>query len=119
LTPVFEDDEIIPGVEDLQIQFGVDPTGVSGIATRYVNPDAAIGDDEQIVAVRIWLLVRAENPEVGFVDGRTYAYADRDPASTTNDLNSAGADGSAYVPADGFRRLLVSRTIQIRNAVGT
>jgi type IV pilus assembly protein PilW len=119
LTPVFDDDEIVPGVEDLQVQLGVDSTGTSGIATRYVNPDAAIGPNEQIVAVRIWLLVRAETPEVGFVDGTTYVYADRDAASTTDDLNTAGAAQKAYAPQDGFRRLLVSRTIQIRNAVGT
>ena len=119
LTPVFQDVEIIPGVEDMQIQFGVDSTGTSGTATRYVNPDAAIGDDEQIVAVRIWLLVRAENPEVGFVDGIQYAYADRDPANVSDDLNTTSAAGRAYAPADGFRRLLVSRTIQIRNAIGT
>lgn len=119
LAPTFRDDEIIPGVEDLQIQFGVDSTGISGVASRYVNPGAAIGPNEQIVAVRIWLLIRAEDPEVGFVDGATYSYADRDDASTTDDLNTAGAAGKAYKPADGFRRLLISRTVQIRNAVGT
>jgi type IV pilus assembly protein PilW len=101
--PAFRDDEIIPGVEDMQIQFGIDPTGIDGIATRYIDPSAAPGPiDGQIVSVRIWLLVRAENPEVGFRDGRTYEYADR-----------------SYTPADNFRRLLVSRTIQIRNALGT
>lgn len=94
-------DEIVPGIEDLQIQFGIDPTGTSGIATRYVDPPA-VPVDGQIVSVRVWLLVRAENPEVGFRDGRTYEYADR-----------------SYTPNDNFRRLLVSRTIQIRNAVGT
>lgn len=105
--PAFRDDEIIPGIEDLQVQFGIDTTGTSGVATRYVNPDevnvGGVPDGSQIVSVRIWLLVRAENPEVGFSDGRTYSYGDR----------------SAYAPADGFRRLLVSRTIQIRNALGT
>lgn len=118
LTPVFRDDEIIPGVEDLQIQFGVDPTGISGVASRYINPDD-LDSNDQVVAVRIWILVRAENPEVGFVDGTTYAYADRDDAATTDDLNAADAAGKAYKPEDGFRRLLVSRTVQIRNAIGT
>lgn len=100
--PSFQDEEIIPGIEDMQIQFGIDPTGTSGRATRYVNPDD-LNDGEQVVSVRIWLLVRAENEEVGFRDERTYSYADR-------------AD---YQPNDGFRRLLVSRTIQVRNALGT
>ena len=117
--PAFSSDEIIPGIEDMQVQFGIDPTGSSGSAQRYVDP-AAIPIGAQVVSVRIWLLVRAENPEVGFRDNRTYQYADRATATgTTADLNAANAAGRAYVPADGFRRLLVSRTIQIRNSLGT
>ncbi len=117
--PAFQDEEVIPGVEDMQIQFGVDPTGTTGVAQRYIDP-AALGANEQIVAVRIWLLIRAENPEVGFIDNRTYQYADRSAATgTTANLNAVGTEGFAYVPADGFRRVLVSRTIQIRNALGT
>ena len=113
------DEEIIPGIEDMQIQFGVGPWN-EGNAERYVNAGTAIPLTSQIVSVRIWLLVRAENPEVGFRDGRTYEYGDRSTATgTTNNLSATGAAGRAYAPADGFRRLLVSRTIQIRNALGT
>jgi hypothetical protein len=103
----------------MQVQFGVDPSGTGGSAQRYVNP-GAIPTGAQIVSVRIWLLVRAENPEVGFVDTRTYEYGDRSAGTgTTNNLNDVAAAGRAYVPADSFRRLLVSRTIQLRNALGT
>jgi type IV pilus assembly protein PilW len=120
LAPVFlNPDEIIPGIEDMQVQFGLDPSGTAGSAQRYVNP-SAIPSGAQIVSVRIWLLVRAENPEVGFRDNRTYQYGDRTTATgTTANLNTAGSAGFAYAPADGFRRLLVSRTIQLRNALGT
>ncbi len=117
--PAFLSEEIIPGIEDMQIQFGIDPTGTGGAAQRYVDP-GAIPNGAQVVSVRIWLLVRAENPEVGFRDGRTYEYGDRSTATgTTADLNAASAAGRAYRPNDQFRRLLVSRTIQIRNALGT
>jgi type IV pilus assembly protein PilW len=112
------DEEIIPGIEDMQVQFGVD-TSRDGSAERYVNP-SAIPASAQVVSVRIWLLVRSENPEVGFRDNRTYQYGDRTTATgTTADLNATNAAGRAYAPADGFRRMLVSRTIQIRNALGT
>ena len=117
--PAFNSEEIIPGIEDMQVQFGVDPSGTGGSAQRYVNP-SAIPSGAQIVSVRIWLLVRAENPEVGFRDTRTYEYANRSTdTGTTSNLNATNAAGRAYAPADGFRRLLVSRTIQIRNALGT
>ena len=116
------DEEIIPGIEDMQVQFGIDlgRHGRQRAALREPSGLAALPDAAQVVSVRIWLLVRAENPEVGFRDNRTYQYADRATATgTTADLNAANAAGRAYVPADGFRRLLVSRTIQIRNALGT
>ncbi len=116
--PAFRDDEIIPGIEDMQVQFGIDPTGVNGSAARYVNPNE-VNDGEQIVSVRIWLLVRADTEEVGFEDGRIYSYGDRVSNDTTNNLSDAAAATRRYAPADGFRRLLVSRTIQIRNALGT
>ena len=121
-TPTFQDDEILPGVEDLQVQFGVDPTGTSGIATQYINPLAAgaLPVTAQIVSVRIWLLLRADSQEQGFTDTRTYQYADRSLANgTTTSLTAAGAAGKAYQPGDKYRRLLVSRTVMIRNALGT
>ncbi len=118
--PAIRDDEIMPGVQDLQIQFGIDtgdyngdgiidagldsdgngiPDVVRGIATRYVNPNFANIDRYQVVSVRIWLLMRAEQPETGFSDARPYVYA-----------------GKNFTPADGFRRVLMSRTIQLRNS---
>jgi type IV pilus assembly protein PilW len=128
--PEFQDEEIIPGVEDIQVQFGLDPTGVSGTATRYVNADATIPVTSQIVSVRIWLLVRAPQPEVGFVDDRIYEYGDRTEATgKTANLNAAADAMKAFQPSTStddsatsikrYRRLLVSRTIQIRNALGT
>jgi type IV pilus assembly protein PilW len=117
--PAFRDDEIIPGVEDLQVQFGIDPTGTRGIASRYVNP-GAVPTDAQIVSVRLWVLVRSEQAEVGFTDDRIYEYGDRDQDNgITADLSATTAATAAYQPNDNFRRLLVSRTIQIRNALGT
>lgn len=115
----FVSQEIVPGVEDMQVQFGIDPTGIGGDAATYVNPDD-VPADSQIVSVRVWLLVRAEAPEVGFIDNRTYEYGDRLAANgTAADLNAIGAATLAYAPADGFRRMLVSRTFRIRNALGT
>jgi type IV pilus assembly protein PilW len=116
--PAFDDEEIMPGIEDMQVQLGVDPgadlngDGVpddqdgngfpdfyTGVPTRYVNAGDPILATALVVTARVWLLVRAESLEVGFSDARTYNYAD-----VVN-----------YQPNDGFRRLLVSRTIQVRN----
>ncbi len=121
-APTFVDEEILPGVEDLQVQFGIDPTGTTGIATQYVDAlaAAALPAAAQIVAVRIWLLVRSDTPEQGFTDNRTYVYGNRSIATgTVASLTAGGAAGKAYAPADKYRRLLVSRTVMIRNDLGT
>lgn len=124
--PQFIDQEVMPGIEDMQIQFGIDAAGKTGnSAMRYVNPDE-VPATSQVVAVRLWLLVRAETPEVGFEDGNIYAYGDRDETSTVADLNDAGSVAKGFEPmkttdnsftsVKNYRRLLVSRTIKLRNA---
>lgn len=104
------DQELIAGVEDFQVQLGVD-TDNDNVVERYVDADqglvdpasADFDDDAKILAVRIWILFRAEQAETGFVDGATYTYA----------------DVADYAPADGFRRSLVNKTIVLRNNRGT
>jgi type IV pilus assembly protein PilW len=99
----FDEDEVMPGVEDLQVQFGIGTGEPAGQATRYVNPDFAELARVQVVAVRVWLRIRADEPEeVGFDDAQTYRYAD-----------------VVYTPAGAerkFRRVLMSRTVAVRNA---
>lgn len=106
------DQEVLPGVEDMQVQFGVDTDVFDapnrGSVDRYVNPSDPILDPlsaayiptAEIIAVRIWLRMRAENRENGFSDTTNYVYADQNIAA----------------PMDPFRRILVSKTIYLRNA---
>lgn len=100
-APAITDLEIVPGVEDLQIEFGADLDADQN-ADYFVQPGTAIPAGDQVVAVRVWLLVRAEQPELGFVDNRTYDYASRTGAAV-------------YTPGDNFRRVLFSKTIALRN----
>ncbi|MCX7056118.1 MAG: hypothetical protein NTZ79_02715, partial [Proteobacteria bacterium] len=63
---------------------------------------------------------RADVPEPGFADSRIYQYGNRSTATgTVNTLVGSGTAGKAYQPNDTFRRLLLSRTIMIRNSLGT
>jgi len=100
-APVILDREVVPGVEDLQIEFGADLDNDQN-ADYFVPPSAGIPAGDQVVAVRVWLLVRAEQQETGFLDSRTYDYASRTGAA-------------AITPNDAFRRVLVSKTIALRN----
>jgi type IV pilus assembly protein PilW len=115
----WDDQEVVRGVEDIQIELGVDPGEdrnadlvpddiagdgmadfVNGVVARYVKPGDAILSSGQVVAVRIWVRVRAEEPEAGFEDNRVYNY------------------GSVvdFRPGDGYRRVVMSRTIFLRNS---
>jgi type IV pilus assembly protein PilW len=109
--PQVIDEEVLPGVEDMQIQLGID-TDVPGAAgrgtiNRYVNPgdpllNVVANPNVEVLAVRIWLRVRAERPDFGYTDASGYVYADR----------------SILAPGfnDRFRRVVVSKTIYLRNA---
>ena len=116
--PAFVDEEIMRGVEDLQVQFGVDigededadgvpddsggdglADWVDGNATRYVDPEDPILDSAQVASVRIWVRIRAEQPEPGYVNNNQYVYGSTD-----------------FTANDSIRRVVVSRTIQLRNS---
>jgi type IV pilus assembly protein PilW len=103
------DQEVLPGVEDMQVQFGIDTDVVGapgrGTINRYVNPgdpllNPVANPDTEVLAVRIWLRVRAERPDFSYTDAAAYVYADQN------------------IPAfnDRFRRVVVSKTIYLRNA---
>lgn len=94
----FLDEEIVPGVEDLQVRLGVDTNGDTNI-DQYVNP-GAVPVNGVVVSATIWLRVRAEEREVGYVNDTAFQYADM---------------GAAVTPNDNFRRILLTKTIHIRN----
>lgn len=97
--PRVDDIEIISGVEDLQVQFGIDRND-DGNSDQYVNPGAAILATARITSARIWLRIVSEEREVGFTDTTNYVYA----------------NATHGTPGDNRRRVLVSKTIQIRNS---
>lgn len=100
---IIQDQEIVTGVEDFQVQLGVD-TNNDNTVERYVNATDPIlaAANSRILAVRYWLLLRADQVEIGYTNNTQYQYADV-PQFTRN---------------DGFRRLIVSNTILLRNARG-
>ncbi len=110
--PRIVDQEVLPGVEDLQVMFGVDTDAPGadghGVINRYVHPDHPVLDPSnsaaawvQILAARVWIRVRSERPEPGYHDATRYRYADAD----------------FLPPNDGYRRLVASRTVAMRNMV--
>lgn len=96
---LLRDEEILSGVEDLQVRLALD-TDSDGMADRVVDSATPAPAGARVLAVRLWLLLRHDSPETGHVDGRTYAYADR--AARSFD--------------DARRRLLVTASEVVANA---
>jgi len=103
------DEEVAPGIENLQIQFGID-VDQDNTVDRYVNPGNAIYNPNaagagyvpgaRVMTARIWMIVRGVNIEPGVRDDRNYE---------PGDVDLGGHN-------DSFRRMQVSKTILLRNA---
>ena len=107
-APAVQDREISSGVQDFQVEFGIDTSAFDsaerGSINGYVSPDSSLLDnaDTQILSVRVWVLMQALNQEQNFNNTDTYSYA--------------GIDTKVD---DAYRRLLVNRTFQVRNMLRT
>jgi hypothetical protein len=98
----FRDEEVMPGVEDLQVEFLVSAVedGVEMLRSVAANSPRAASD--RIVAVRLWLRLRADTTESGYRDGLPLSYANVEFAPSATEARQ--------------RRLVVERTVALRNA---
>ena len=95
--PAHTQECIAQGVEDLQLEFGLD-TDEDGAANVYVtNPTPQ--QLTRTVSVRVYLLMRTINLDVGHSDDRTYAISNK----------------AAYTPDDRFHRRIYASTVVVRN----
>lgn len=98
----FRDEEIMTGVEDLQVEFAVARVESGARMVSYVAADSPLAKSRDIVAVRLWLRVRADVTERGHHDDRPLTYANVVFTPTTAEARQ--------------RRLLIERTVSVRNA---
>ncbi len=103
VNPVVNNVEVLSGAEDFQVQYGLD-TDNDGSVNSYVDADPAL-DFSRVLSVRLWLRMRNNVEDERFSDTATYTYADKSfsPATTVDTSD------------DHIRRLLVSKTISLRN----
>ena len=105
--PRIVDEEVAPGIENLQLQLGID-VDQDNTVDRYVNPGADIYNPAaagyipgaRVMTARIWMIVRSVDFEAGVADGNDYR----------------PGDVVLGVQNDSFRRMQVSKTILLRNA---
>lgn len=100
--PAFQDEELVTGVEDMQVEFALDdPTDADSSADRWVTP-AAFPTQDTPRAVRLWIRARSDTPENPAIHFPALAYSNR-----------IGAAGSSR-----YRHKLSNRVIELRNLQG-
>jgi type IV pilus assembly protein PilW len=95
--PALIDQEIAPGVEDLQVLFGWDTVGGGDARADVYLPPQVVPASGNIVAVRVCMTIRSQTLDLGL-----------DNADYTDCRGQT-------LPTNNLRRLLVSQTIQLRN----
>jgi prepilin-type N-terminal cleavage/methylation domain-containing protein len=97
--PAVQDQLILPGVENLQIQFGID-TDKDRVVDQYVNADQ-VPDWTKVYSARVWVLVRSQHTDKTVDTSETFTIA----------------GNSVSFGNDGYRRLLISSVINLRNMI--
>lgn len=109
--PTMSDIVILSGVENLQIQFGIDTNqdgdNEANRVNRYVDADAITGVAPyawgNVVSAQVWLVVRSLELYTGFDTSVTFNNAPFTPS------------GVLSYPDDGFKRVMVNTVVQLRN----
>jgi len=94
-----ENQTLISGVSDLQVQFGED-VDADQLVDRYVDPDN-VADWSAVYAAKIWLVMRSDKPQRG--------------VNTAKKFRIAGAPEVTLGGPDDFRFFMVSSVINLRN----
>jgi type IV pilus assembly protein PilW len=93
---------LVEGIEDLQIEYGLDKPTVDGAPDSYAAAPASIDDWRSVVSVKIGLLARNTEKTQGYTDPKTYTL-----------LSNAAA---SY--ADGYKRHAFQSTVRLNNPSG-
>jgi prepilin-type N-terminal cleavage/methylation domain-containing protein len=97
----FRDEEVMPGVEDLQVELRVLHDEEGARTLRNVPVDSELARSGQVIAAQVWLRLRADITEPG--------YRNEDPLHYSNVTFVPDAAQSAH------RRLLMQRSVSLRN----
>ena len=100
--PAFQDEELVTGVEDMQVEFGLDNLDDDDSSVdRWVTP-AEVPALDTPRAIRLWIRARSDTPENPPIILPALGYSNR--------VESSGSSR--------YRRKLSSRVIELRNLQG-
>ena len=85
------------GIEDLQIEYGIDTTD-DGFANVYM-PSPSLVNMQSVVSARVSLLARTTDIDTRYANDKTFTLS----------------NAAAYTPSDSFHRRVFSTTVSIQN----
>jgi type IV pilus assembly protein PilW len=88
---------IAAGIENLQIEYGLDTDG-SGSANQYVS-NPTLAQLQRVISARIFIVARTLNQDFGYTDDRTYTIS----------------NAPVVTPNDNFHRRLYTVTVPVFN----
>ena len=68
---------LVEGIDDFQLVYGIDRSGDGVANAAFVELPASASEWEDVVSVKIFLLLSSTSNAPGLADGKTYSYADR------------------------------------------
>ena len=96
-TPGMRTECLATGIEDLQVEYGID-TSENGQPNIYIN-SPTVAEIQNVVTARIFLLARTTEPDVKYANQKTF--------SISNAPN--------YTPNDSFHRRVFSTSVAVQN----
>lgn len=90
---------LVEGIENLQIDYGVDTTG-DGAPDSFATSPATVTDWSNVMALRVHLLARNNERSAGYTDTKTY---------------NLGLAGNTTATNDAFKRHVFSQLIRVVN----
>jgi type IV pilus assembly protein PilW len=111
--PAFTIVPLVDGIDDLQLQYGIDSPAVDGIPDSYSAAPASVDDWRAVVSVRINLLARNTEPTSG--------YSTTAPSATKTFALGYDANGAPIVAGpfnDNYKRHAYQSEVRVNNAAG-
>ena len=99
-TPTMVTECIAEGIENLQVEYGIDTSRNGSVDMHVTAPSAA--DLEAVISVQVHVLARTAAADRSYVNNKTFLLSNAAP----------------YAPADSFRRRVFSTTVSVPNIRG-
>ena len=99
-TPTMTTECVAEGIENLQIEYGIDVSRNGSVDRHMTAPTQA--ELEAVVSVQVFLLARTADADRSYVNDKTFLVSNAAP----------------YAPADSFRRRVFSTTVSVPNIRG-